>query len=152
MTVEVIPMNKSSLFHQFVSFTATIHQVTHDLTQNVTDANITPLQYKILEYIKVSQPVTPTEISDCQHMSLPNTSRELRKLQERQLIEKFNDTGDRRKQYVRLSNEGEKMMEEAFACIEERFSQLIQHASPQDLKEIQHALTILEQKVFQQKV
>ena len=82
--------------------------MTHDLTQNVNTANITPLQYKILEYIKVSQPVTPTEISECQHMSLPNTSRELRKLQERRLIEKFNDTADRRKQYVRLSKEGEK--------------------------------------------
>lgn len=147
----MIPLNKSALFHQFVSFTATIHQVTHDLTQNVTAANITPLQYKILEYIKVSQPVTPTEISECQHMSLPNTSRELRKLQERQLIEKFSDTADRRKQYVRLSKEGEKMMEEAFACIEERFLQLIQHATQDDLKDIQHALTILEEKVFQQK-
>lgn len=146
----MIPLNKSALFHQFVAFTATIHQVTHDLTQNVTAANITPLQYKILEYIKVSQPVTPTEISECQHMSLPNTSRELRKLQERQLIEKFNDTVDRRKQYVRLSKEGEKMMEEAFACIEERFLQLIQHATQDDLKDIQHALTILEEKVLQQ--
>jgi DNA-binding MarR family transcriptional regulator len=147
----VIPLNKSALFHQFVSFTATIHQVTHDLTQNVTAANITPLQYKILEYIKVSQPVTPTEISECQHMSLPNTSRELRKLQEQQLIEKFSDTADRRKQYVRLSKEGEKMMEEAFACIEERFLQLIQHATQDDLKDIQHALTILEEKIFPQK-
>ncbi|MGK4116798.1 MarR family transcriptional regulator [Lysinibacillus capsici] len=143
-------MNKSALFHQFVAFTATIHQVTHDLTQNVNTAKITPLQYKILEYIKVSQPVTPTEISECQHMSLPNTSRELRKLLERQLIEKFNDTADRRKQYVRLSKEGEKMMEEAFACIEERFLQLIQHATQDDLKDIQHALTILEEKVLQQ--
>ena len=144
-------MDKSNLFHQFVTFTATVHQVTHDLTQNVTVANITPLQYKILEYIKVSQPVTPTEISECQHMSLPNTSRELRKLQEQNLIEKFNDTEDRRKQYIRLSDEGDNMMEEAFACIEERFLQLIQHASKDDLKDIQHALSILEQKVFQQK-
>lgn len=146
----MIPLNKSALFHQFVAFTATIHQVTHDLTQNITAANITPLQYKILEYIKVSQPVTPTEISECQHMSLPNTSRELRKLQERQLIQKFSDTADRRKQYVRLSKEGEKMMEEVFACIEERFLQLIQHATQDDLKDIQHALAILEEKVLRQ--
>ncbi|MCK1987414.1 MarR family transcriptional regulator [Lysinibacillus fusiformis] len=144
-------MDKSSLFHQFVTFTANVHQVTHELTQNVTVANITPLQYKILEYIKVSQPVTPTEISECQHMSLPNTSRELRKLQDQNLIEKWNDTEDRRKQYIRLSNEGEKMMEAAFACIEERFLQLIQHATQEDIKDIQHALSILEQKVFQQK-
>ncbi|KEK10516.1 MAG: MarR family transcriptional regulator [Lysinibacillus fusiformis] len=144
-------MDKSSLFHQFVTFTANVHQVTHELTQNVTVANITPLQYKILEYIKVSQPVTPTEISECQHMSLPNTSRELRKLQDQNLIEKWNDTEDRRKQYIRLSIEGEKMMEAAFACIEERFLQLIQHATQEDIKDIQHALSILEQKVFQQK-
>ncbi|MGE7987356.1 MarR family winged helix-turn-helix transcriptional regulator [Lysinibacillus fusiformis] len=144
-------MDKSSLFHQFVTFTANVHQVTHELTQNVTVANITPLQYKILEYIKVSQPVTPTEISECQHMSLPNTSRELRKLQDQNLIEKWNDTEDRRKQYIRLSIEGDKMMEEAFACIEERFLQLIQHATQDDIKDIQHALSILEQKIFQQK-
>lgn len=42
------------------------------------------------------------------------------------------------------------MMEEAFACIEERFLQLIQHATQDDLKDIQHALTILEEKVLQQ--
>ncbi len=147
----MIRLDKSSLFHQFVTFTANVHQVTHELTQNVTVANITPLQYKILEYIKVSQPVTPTEISECQHMSLPNTSRELRKLQDQNLIEKWNDTEDRRKQYIRLSIEGEKMMEAAFACIEERFLQLIQHATQEDIKDIQHALSILEQKVFQQK-
>lgn len=147
----MIQLDKSSLFHQFVTFTATFHQVTHDLTQNVTAANITPLQYKILEYIKVSHSVTPTEISECQHMSLSNTSRELRKLQEQNLIEKFNDKEDRRKQYIRLSNEGDKMMGEAFACIEERFLQLIQHATQDDLKDIQHALNVLEQKIFQQK-
>ncbi len=147
----MIRLDKSSLFHQFVTFTANVHQVTHELTQNVTVANITPLQYKILEYIKVSQPVTPTEISECQHMSLPNTSRELRKLLDQNLIEKWNDTEDRRKQYIRLSIEGEKMMEAAFACIEERFLQLIQHATQEDIKDIQHALSILEQKVFQQK-
>lgn len=43
------------------------------------------------------------------------------------------------------------MMEAAFACIEERFLQLIQHATQEDIKDIQHALSILEQKVFQQK-
>ncbi|MEY9974124.1 DNA-binding MarR family transcriptional regulator [Lysinibacillus sp. RC46] len=144
-------MDKKELFNQFVAFTTAVHQVTHELTQNVKIDNITPVQYKILEYIKVSQPVTPTEISDCQHMSLPNTSRELRKLQERKLIKKINDTEDRRKHYVCLTEDGEKVMEKAFACIEERFQQLIQHASKKDLDDIHHALNILDQKVFNPK-
>ncbi|PJO42106.1 MarR family winged helix-turn-helix transcriptional regulator [Lysinibacillus xylanilyticus] len=144
-------MDKKELFNQFVAFTTAVHQVTHELTQNVKIDNITPVQYKILEYIKVSQPVTPTEISDCQQMSLPNTSRELRKLLERKLIEKISDTEDRRKHYVCLTEEGEKIMEEAFACIEARFQQLIQHASKKDLEDINYALNILDEKVFNPK-
>jgi len=144
-------LDKKELFNQFVAFTTAVHQVTHELTQNVKIDNITPVQYKILEYIKVSQPITPTEISDCQHMSLPNTSRELRKLQERKLIEKISDTEDRRKHYVCLTEEGEKIMEEAFACIEARFQQLIQHASKKDLEDINYALNILDEKVFNPK-
>ncbi|MGE8034434.1 MarR family winged helix-turn-helix transcriptional regulator [Lysinibacillus sp. NPDC093692] len=145
-------MDKKQLFQQFVAFTAAVHQVTHELTQNVKIDNITPVQYKILEYIKVSQPVTPTEISDCQHMSLPNTSRELRKLQERKFIEKISDTEDRRKHYICLTEVGEKIMEEAFSCIEERFQQLIQHVSTNDLVDIHQALNILDEKVFNPKI
>ncbi|GAB0166657.1 MarR family transcriptional regulator [Lysinibacillus sp. CTST325] len=144
-------MDKKELFNQFVAFTTSVHQVTHELTQNVKIDNITPVQYKILEYIKVSQPVTPTEISDCQHMSLPNTSRELRKLQERKFIGKISDTKDRRKHYVCLTEDGEKIMAEAFACIDERFQQLIQHASKKDLEDISYALNILDEKVFNPK-
>lgn len=144
-------MDKKQLFNQFVAFTTAVHQVTHELTQNVKIDHITPVQYKILEYITVSQPVTPTEISDCQHMSLPNTSRELRKLQERKFIKKISDTEDRRKHYVCLTEDGEKIMGEAFACIEERFQQLIQHASKEDIEDIHHALNVLDEKVFNPK-
>jgi len=143
-------VDKNALFNQFVTFTAAVHQVTSDLTQNINIEAITPVQYKILEYLKVSQPVTITEISDCHHMSLPNTSRELKKLQEKQLIEKISDSEDRRKYYVRLSEDGEQMMNEAFARVEARFQQLIQHISEEDLKEIQHALNVLQQTVFKQ--
>lgn len=141
-------LDKNALFNQFVTFTASVHQVTNELTQNIITDAITPVQYKILEYLKVSQPVTITEISDCHHMSLPNTSRELKKLQEKKLIEKISDKDDRRKYFVRLSVEGEQMMNEAFACIEARFQQLIHDVSDEDLEEIKHALNILQQKVF----
>ncbi|EON72419.1 MarR family winged helix-turn-helix transcriptional regulator [Lysinibacillus sphaericus] len=141
-------MDKKSLFNQFVTFTTAVHEVTHDLTQNVNIDTVTPVQYKILEYIKVSQPVTPTEISDCQHMSLPNTSRELKKLLEKNLIQKITDTEDRRKQYICLTNDGENMMNEAFACVEARFQQLMQNVSEEDLAEIHHALNVLQSKVF----
>ena len=143
-------MDKKALFNKFVSFTTSVHEVTHELTQNIKTDDITSVQYKILENIKVSEPVTPTEISECMHMSMPNTSRELKKLYEKNLIEKITDQEDRRKQYIRLAKNGEIMMEEAFATIELRFQQLIQNVSKEDLEDIDHAIDILQKKVFNQ--
>ncbi|MEK4538288.1 MarR family transcriptional regulator [Peribacillus sp. FSL K6-1552] len=141
-------MDKKALFDKWVSFTTSVHQVTHELTQNAKSDSITPVQYNILEYITVSQPVTPSEISDCQHISMPNTSRELKKLSEKNLIEKLSDTEDRRKQYIRLSKEGETMMNEAFAVVESRFQSRMQNASKEDLEDIESAMDILQTKLF----
>ncbi|MFB5086543.1 MarR family winged helix-turn-helix transcriptional regulator [Psychrobacillus sp. PGGUH221] len=136
-------MDINSLFYKLMSFTTSVHRVTHELSKDSKSDSITPVQYNILEYIAVSQPVTPSEISDCQYMSMPNTSRELRKLSEKNLIEKIIDTEDRRKQYIRLSNNGEKMMKEAFVTIESRFQNRIQNASKKDLEDIECAIDLL---------
>lgn len=141
-------MDKNALFYKLVSFTSSVHRVTQELTKNAKSHSISQTQYNILEYISVSQPVTPSEINDCQNMSMPNTSRELSKLSNKNLIEKINDTEDRRKQYIRLSNDGEAMMNEAFATIESRFLKRIENASIEDLDDIERSLEILQAKLF----
>ncbi|MBG9732750.1 MarR family winged helix-turn-helix transcriptional regulator [Paenibacillus alvei] len=141
-------MDKKELFHQFVSFTTSVHEVTHELTRDIKPDDITPVQYRILEYIAVSQPLTLSQISDCMHMSMPNTSRELKKLTEKHLCEKFEAADDRRKQLIRLSEIGQKMMDEAFWRIGERFFKRIDDFSEEDMKDIQRALDILQSKVF----
>lgn len=141
-------MDKNELFYKFVAFSTSVHRVTHELTKNVKPDTITPMQYSLLENVKVSQPVTPSQISDCLHISMPNTSRELRKLIEKNLIEKVEDSEDRRKQYIRLSKDGELMMNEAFASIESRFLSRIENASAEELAEINHALDVLHSKIF----
>ncbi|PFN95907.1 MarR family transcriptional regulator [Bacillus sp. AFS076308] len=143
-------MDKNALFYKLVSFTASVHRVTTELTKDVKSDLISQVQYHILEYIAVNQPVTPSDVSDCQNMSMPNTSRELRKLTEKGLIEKVTDTEDRRKQYIRLSHNGKNMMNEAFTSIESRFLTRIQNASNEDLEDIERALEILQTKVFYQ--
>lgn len=141
-------MDKNVMFQKFVAFTAAVHQITNEMTKDVRSEAITPLQYKILEYIAVSQPVTLSEISECMQMSMPNTSRELRKLSEGQLCEKITDHEDRRKQSIRLSPSGEDMMNEAFKRIESRFVKRIEQASAEELQEIERALDLLHNKVF----
>lgn len=141
-------MDKKAFFHKFVALTAAVHQVKHEMTKDIKSDAITPIQYSILEYLAVNQPVTLSEISDCQHMSLPNTSREIKKLCDKQLCEKFASAEDRRMQYIRLSEEGETMMNDAFKRIEARFLHRIQNASDEELEQIDHALDVLHSKVF----
>ncbi|OAB40811.1 MarR family winged helix-turn-helix transcriptional regulator [Paenibacillus glacialis] len=141
-------MDKQVLFQKFVAFTTSVHEVTDELTKDVKSDTITPVQYSILEYLAVSQPATLSQISDCLPMSMPNTSRELRKLGEKNLCEKFDVAEDRRKQYIRLSKEGQAMMNEAFQRIEKRFLQRIQGTSEEDLEQIELALDVLSSRVF----
>jgi len=146
--VGVKKVDKKELFYNFVSFTTSIHRVAHEITKNVKSDSISQVQYNILEYIAVNQPVTPSDINDCQNMAMPNTCRELKKLSEKKLIEKINHPQDRRKQTVRLSKDGEAMMNEAFLTIESRFLKRIESASQADLEDISRAIDILQKKLF----
>ncbi|MFS0774549.1 SMC-Scp complex subunit ScpB [Neobacillus sp. 3P2-tot-E-2] len=141
-------MDKKELFYKLVSFTTSVHRVTNELTKDAKPTSISQVQYNILEFIAVSQPVTPSEINDCQNMTMSNTSRELSKLSEKKLIKKISDSKDRRKQYIHLSQDGEAVMKEAFATIETRFLNRIQNASKEDLEEINRAIDTLQEKLF----
>jgi DNA-binding MarR family transcriptional regulator len=142
-------MDRTALFQKFVTFTTALHEVTHELTKDIKPDDITPVQYSVLEYIAVSQPVTLSQISDCMHISMPNTSRELKKLTEKNLCEKFDVAEDRRKQLIRLSEAGQTMMDVAFQRIGGRFLERIKHVSAEELEDIERALDVLQTKVFQ---
>lgn len=144
----MIILDKKAFFNKFVAFTTSVHNVTHEFAKDVKSDAITPVQYSILEYLAVSQPVTLSQISECQHMSMPNTSRELKKLSEKNLCEKFGVAEDRRKQYIRLSKDGQAMMNEAFTSIAAHFQNRIKEASDEELEEIERALDILHTKLF----
>ena len=151
MGVEVtILMDRSELFRDFIAFTASVLETKHDFTKDIRIEGITPVQYGILEYLFAhrDEPVTISEMSDCQHMSLPNTSRELRKLGEKGLCEKFSDSEDKRKQYIRLSPEGQARMAEAFRKVEARFLERIRGISDEELGELARAIRLLDGKVF----
>lgn len=141
-------MDKKELFNHFVSFTSSVYRVTHELTKNAKSHSLSPVQYKILELIAVEQPVTPSDINDCLAMAMPNTSRELKKLSEKHLIEKISDPQDRRKQTIRLSKDGEVLMNETFSIVESRFLKRIEGVTDEELQAIHEAFDILKKKVF----
>ncbi|WP_151733513.1 MarR family winged helix-turn-helix transcriptional regulator [Paenibacillus tengchongensis] len=141
-------MDSNPLFKKFVAFSAAVHQITNDMTKDVKPEALTPVQYKILEYIAVSQPVTLSEISDCMNMSMPNTSRELRKLTEQGLLIKETDAEDRRRQGISLSPAGQAMVDEVFRRVAQRVSGRIAHLTEEQRQEIEHALDLLQERIF----
>lgn len=141
-------MNRQQLFLQFVAFTTAVHEVKHGMTKDLRGHDLTTVQYNIMEYIAVSQPVTLSEISDCQHLSMPNASREMRKLLDKGLCTKDTAAEDRRVQYIRLSSQGQALMDEAFQRVEERFQQHIDHLTEHELEAVHDALQLLQAKVF----
>ncbi|UXO87114.1 MarR family winged helix-turn-helix transcriptional regulator [Bacillus safensis] len=141
-------MQHPHFFKEFVAFASTFSELKHDLMSKVKPRELTPLQYLILEQLAVSEPLTPSEIADCQHMSLPNVSRELKKLHEKQFIDREEDCNDKRKHVIMLSGKGRACMNEAFQHIERM---LIDSLSPSDIEQmddIVQALRLLNQTIF----
>lgn len=144
----MVTINQDEFFSKFITLSASVHRLTHDLTQDANPKNVTQVQYKILEYIYINEPVTISEISDCQYISMPNTSREIKKLMEKQLVEKYADFSDRRKQYIRLSHFGKNLMDSFFNMIKKEFIQHTKELSKEDVVEIEIALNTLQQKLL----
>jgi Transcriptional regulators len=141
-------VSKDRVFRQMVSHIAASHQLHYDMTKGLPMEDITPLQYEILEFLSVKQPITLSEISECKGISMPNTSRELRKLTEKGLCEKIEDREDRRKQYIRLSDSGMERMAAALEHMRGLFMQRVEQVSDEDLSRIAEALDVLGATIF----
>jgi len=141
-------MDHKALFPQIVSFIASVHQVKHDLTKEISIDGITPVQYGILELLAVDQPMTLSQICECRDMSMPNASRELKKLIDNGLCIKFSTDEDRRKQYISLSPHGEEVMEQAFAHIWKQLQLRLESISSEQLAELPKAMELLQHTLF----
>ncbi|WLF29089.1 MarR family winged helix-turn-helix transcriptional regulator [Bacillus altitudinis] len=141
-------MKNPHFFKEFVAFASTFSELKHAMMSKIKPSDLTTLQYLILEQLAVSEPLTPSEIADCQHMSLPNVSRELKKLHEKQFIDRQEDKDDKRKHVIMLSKKGRACMDKAFQQIE---SMLMDSLSPSDqnqMDDIVQALRLLNQTIF----
>ncbi|MDQ0062684.1 MarR family winged helix-turn-helix transcriptional regulator [Paenibacillus harenae] len=141
-------MEKKELFQQLIAFITDVHQMKHNVTKGFSIEDITPAQYGILEFIAVSQPVTVSEISECKDMSMPNTSRELKKLIDKSLCWKYDADEDKRKQYVRLAPKGEELMGNVFAHMENWVGERVRGLSGEELEQLSQAMELLRSTIF----
>lgn len=143
--------SRTAFFQQITSFIASVHNVHHDMKKTMQLHGLTAQQYEIMEYLAIEQPLTPSRISECKGISLPNTSRELRKLIEKGLCEKYDDPTDRRKQYIRLSSAGEQYMANVFAHLQTELWKLLDGSDSEELERMSAAMALLQATVFRAK-
>jgi len=141
-------MNQKGNFQELMMFIGNVHAYTHTLVMDVRPDHVTPMQYKILEYIFFNPIVTTSQISECVNMSLPNTSREIKKLFKLGLLNKEASLQDRRKITIRLSDPGQLLMQETFGQIEKKFWEQTGSLSEEDMKEILSSIKSLNDNVF----
>lgn len=141
--------DEEQLFATFLSFAVSFHEVANELTRHAKAEGVTPLQYKLLEYVAINGSAILGDLSECLHMSMPNTSRELKKLIDKQLVSKEAAADDKRKQIIRLTARGKAMMDEAFRQIRVAFERRIAPLSPAERTAIEQALLLLHTKVLQ---
>lgn len=114
----------NALFEMFGGSARVLYQIRKDLKPE----GITQGQMEILEYIFYNGKANLSHISDCLYMSMPNASREVKKLTEKGFLTKDYDEEDKRTHKIVLSDKGQAVMKEVFeACVrrvQERYKDL----------------------------
>ncbi|MFS1515260.1 MarR family winged helix-turn-helix transcriptional regulator [Bacillus sp. SCS-151] len=141
-------MDNITLFNKLIKFTDSVYSVTYELSKDEKPQNITSVQYDMLVLIALKKQTSPSQISDCLHISMPNVSRELKKLGEHNLIKSSSDVEDRRKKYISLSKDGELLIEEIYNRILIKFNNRIKNPSQKELEEIDRAVDVLQKYVY----
>ncbi|WP_092367887.1 homoprotocatechuate degradation operon regulator HpaR [Cribrihabitans marinus] len=76
----------------------------------LADVGITEQQWRVLRVLQEEGPQDPTRIAEQACLLLPSLTRILQKLESKHLIERQADPDDRRKQIVRISDQGEQVI------------------------------------------
>lgn len=138
-------MSQNHLYKNFMKFTVTLSEAMDVLTKDLEFDDITRVQFNILQHIALEQPITLSQISYCQNMSMPNTSREIRKLTEKGLVHKSVAENDRRINYITLTEVGTTIMNDVSDLMEARFSQSLTDASKEEIETLEVALKNMNQ-------
>lgn len=78
----------------------------------LADAGITEQQWRVLRVLQEDGPMEPTRIAEQACLLLPSLTRMLQKLEEKKLIQRKPDKIDRRRQIVRITARGSRVIED----------------------------------------
>jgi homoprotocatechuate degradation regulator HpaR len=93
----------------------------------LSDVDVTEQQWRVLRVLDEAGPLEPTRIAEQACLLLPSLTRILQKLEDKGLIERRRDLRDRRKQVVRITRAGSKLIEANLKTSVELLQQVRDH-------------------------
>lgn len=141
-------MNSDNFLKTMIDLTIAVHDVTDEVRNDVKPKVVTPQQYRILEMIYLNQTSSVSEVCSCLGISMPNTSREIKKLSELGFIKKMPHDTDKRCSLISLTKMGANTMEEAFDSIKAVFKEKLEKISLSEQEELMKSMNILVNKIF----
>ncbi|EUJ52484.1 MarR family winged helix-turn-helix transcriptional regulator [Listeria fleischmannii] len=104
------------------------------LTRQLSDFNITPEQWSVLNVIQQKQPLTQKELAQLVLKDTPTVNRIIDVLVRKELVSNETDPLDRRKTFINLTSKGEEETTQLRTVVEETCSTLFSHIQPSDLQ------------------
>jgi DNA-binding MarR family transcriptional regulator len=118
------------------------------MTDNTRTEDITYIQYKIMEYLYFNDRKNLSQVSKCIYLSMPNASREVKKLSEKKIIKKDYDKEDKRKHYLSLTEYGKSVMNNSFGKVVKNFEKKIGDLSIKEQDELIKNIEIIIKKML----
>lgn len=141
-------MLRKEFIEQLFEYFSASQTTLFDLTKRARTHDLTVIQYNILEYLYFNDGKGISKLADCVYLSLPNASREVRKLNEMSLIKKQQDPKDRRKTYIFLSEEGKLIMDKAFGIMTSHLEDKLKDLSCNEQKQLEENMRNIMCKLF----
>ena len=137
------------LFADFARLIADIHNLEDHLMQEISTPGLTDLQHRLMQVVYFDGRRTLGEISHCLGSNLPNTSREVKKLVGKGLLEKSPSPDDGRSVLVGMTEEGRRTIEELLGRMMDVCFRWNGIPDPESVRKSRKAIRVLEREILQ---
>lgn len=137
-------MDSQEFFGRFAAFVSTLRAWEVDLGQGVDPGKTTPVQYRLLQILWFQGAAPLGTVGSCLGLSLPNTSREVKKLTCLGLVRKEADPTDRRVVRLHLTEAGEALVRAGLETMARAFFARTGAWTPDRMARVLTALADLE--------
>jgi len=136
---------KHELIASIKSFYAIFQKEVLDMIPANNRSGLSPLLYRIIHEIHLTDSINLAELSNRLSVSVPNASRDVRKLTEQGYLQKVRDEKDKRITHLSLTDKGNALVQESLRNMNEIFFKQLDQFQPTDVEHLIKNLNESEQ-------